>query len=140
MKEIFGVAASLALIGLLGFVVFTRYFASEFEKGQEPVDLELQKAIAQYESKRDDSGFVRPENVPLAETQTAEQNSDSALDVERVFTNRDGRAITATVRGVSDTYVNLVANGKLYRYPISELSDQDQEFLRQLPQSTPAVE
>jgi pyruvate/2-oxoglutarate dehydrogenase complex dihydrolipoamide acyltransferase (E2) component len=55
---------------------------------------------------------------------------DKATPNPREWTNREGKAITATLMGVEgDVAVLRLESGKIYRYPIANLSDESRAAL-----------
>lgn len=78
------------------------------------------------------------EGAPLpggpAVAKAGESKSGLPARVEPVtseFTNREGRAITATLlRVVEGAAVLRMADGKIYNYPIEKLSDESQKVVR----------
>lgn len=50
---------------------------------------------------------------------------------ERVFTNREGKKITATLETVRAGQVYLSVSGNRFQIPFASLSDEDQQFLKE---------
>ena len=51
------------------------------------------------------------------------------LGTIRAWSDRDGRVIQAYLRGVKETDVILVKDGKEYRFPVSRLSEADRAYV-----------
>ncbi len=119
-----GAAAALGLLALGGFLIFSKMFMQGVEKeAAEAVDLKFQREVENFNPNRNDAGFWKPGTMP---------GSEPTYDIERVFTNRKGVKITVKLREISETHVLLEGGGKEYSYPIADLSDADQSFLRQV--------
>jgi hypothetical protein len=59
------------------------------------------------------------------------EKPDKATPEPREWTNREGKAITATLMGVEgDVAVLRLADGKIYRYPVGNLSDESRAALK----------
>lgn len=59
------------------------------------------------------------------------EKPDKATPEPREWTNREGKAITATLMGVEDDVAVLrLADGKIYRYPVGNLSDESRAALK----------
>lgn len=91
---------------------------------------------APINGKRGDKGKPddRPEDViqPGRQIQEKLVSSRPPEPEERKWTNREGKAIVATLLRVDgDSAVLRLTNGKAYRYPIANLSDESQAFLRE---------
>lgn len=50
---------------------------------------------------------------------------------DRVFTNREGKKVTGTVKTVSNGIVQIEIGGKIFEVPFQSLSDEDQVYLRE---------
>lgn len=134
MKEIMGGAVIIGVLILGGFFAFSYFFSAEVDsqlEAESTRDIELEQAIA-ADRNRDEVGFWKAGTMPEPEGQKGMMEGKSAFNIERVFTNRQGTKITAILRGKSQTHVRLEAGGNEYRYLISDLSDEDQHFLKQL--------
>jgi len=67
--------------------------------------------------------------MPAAAEGTMEK-PDNALPKPREWTNREGKSISATLMGVEgDVAVLRLESGKIYRYPIANLSDESRAAL-----------
>ncbi|MEM8955566.1 MAG: c-type cytochrome domain-containing protein [Verrucomicrobiota bacterium] len=79
---------------------------------------------------------VTTSNSPDADgTNPLDQMTTTSLIESRDWTNREGKTITATLVKIDDDIAILrVETGREYRYPIENLSDQDQALISNLTQ------